>query len=207
MRHIGLFGGTFNPIHTGHLLAAEAVLKQLKLDEIHFLPAAYSPFKTRPKLSDHHRIAMLKRAIEGYPRFKIDTRELSRSGPSYTIDTLVEIAESSPQSQLYLLIGMDAWGSFERWHQWQELIKLCHLVVVTRPGYTPDPLSDYWQDKCPTDINTLKDSHSGKLVFITVPASNTASSDVRHHITLGQSTNNDLPFAVQKYIEEHRLYR
>jgi nicotinate-nucleotide adenylyltransferase len=207
MRHIGLFGGTFNPVHTGHLLAADAVREQLGLDEIRFLPAAFSPFKVRPKLSDSHRVAMLMHAVTDHPEFKIDTRELHMQGPSYTINTLKSINRDSPRNRLYLLIGMDAWQGFEQWHKWQEIIEICHLVVTTRPGYSPKHLSDFWQAKKVTDANEIKRSRARKLMFVSVPRSEAASSEIRKFIKKGQSTKRFLPDSVAQYIEEHQLYR
>ncbi len=207
MQHIGLFGGSFNPVHQGHILAADSVHTQLGLDEIRFLPASHSPFKTRPKLSDAHRTEMLERAISGYPALKIDARELQRPGPSYTIDTLKEVARDRPGDRLYLLIGMDAWEQFEHWHQWREIIKYCHLVVLSRPNYSPSALSEYWQEKLTSDIQSLKGSAAGKLIFVTIPASEAASNEIRERIKQGHSTHSDLPKAVSDYIEEQQLYR
>ena len=207
MKHIGLFGGSFNPVHCGHLLAAESVLEQLALDEILFLPAACSPFKARPEIRDTQRLDMLRCAIEDYPAFKIDSRELKQPGPSYTINTLVDIAAENPQTQLYLLIGMDAWEHFERWKQWREIMDLCHLIVLSRPGYSMPELSEYWRERLIDDVQMLKKSAPGKLVFVTVPASNAASNEIRECIKQGRNTCNDLPEAVRDYIEEQQLYR
>jgi nicotinate-nucleotide adenylyltransferase len=207
MRHIGLFGGTFNPVHTGHLLAADAVREQLGLDEIHFLPAAYSPFKARPELSDSHRIAMLEHAVADYPEFKIDTRELHMDGPSYTINTLKSINGDLLRDRLYLLIGMDAWRDFEHWHKWQEILEICHIVVTTRPGFSPENLSDFWHAKQVTKADEIKRSRAGKLMFVSVPRSEAASSEIRKYIKKSQSTKSFLPDSVSQYIEEHQLYR
>jgi len=207
MRHIGLFGGTFNPVHCGHLLAAESVRTQLELDELRFLPAAQSPFKSRPTISDNHRIAMLELAIAGNPKLTIDTRELQRAGPSYTIDTLIEFAHECPGDRLYLLLGVDAWKDFEQWRQWPSIVDLCHLVVLSRPGYSIPALSKYWQKKLLDDVQTLKDSRAGKLIFITVPASKAASNEIRKRLKNKQNINDNLPETVRAYIEEHQLYR
>lgn len=206
MRRIGLFGGTFNPIHCGHILAAESMVTELELDELRFLPAAQSPFKPRPEISDSHRIAMLELAIAGNPKLKVDARELQRPGPSYTIDTVTEIAGDHPGDQLYLLLGMDAWKEFERWKQWQKITELCHLIVLSRPAYSTPVLSEYWQKKQLSDIQTLKDSTTGKLIFVTVPASKAASNEIRAWLKNKRSPNDDLPEAVRAYIERHELY-
>jgi nicotinate-nucleotide adenylyltransferase len=207
MQHIGLFGGSFNPVHQGHILAADSVRTQLGLDEIRFLPPSHSPIKTSPELSDAHRTEMLERAISGYPALKIDARELQRPGPSYTIDTLKEIAGDHLGDRLYLLIGMDAWEQFEHWHQWREIIKYCHLVVLSRPNYAHVALSEFWQEKLSSDIQGLKGSAAGRLVFVTIPASEAASNEIRERIKQGRSTHNDLPQAVIDYIQEQQLYR
>lgn len=207
MRHIGVFGGSFNPVHRGHIIAADSARMQLELDEVRFLPAAHSPFKTRSALSDAHRIDMLKRAIEGHPAFKIDTQELLRSGPSYTLDTLTAITNDRPGDRLYLLIGMDAWQTFEFWHQWQTILELGHLVVLSRPGYSPSALSEYWREKMVTGSQELKNSTAGRLMFVTVPASKAASNTIREQIQQGLDVSDDLPGSVHNYILEHQLYR
>ena len=207
MRHIGLFGGTFNPIHHGHLLAAVSVRTQLKLDEIRFFPAAYSPFKSRPEVSDTHRVEMLKLVIEDDPALKIDTRELQRPGPSYTFDTLVDIAREQPEDRLYLLIGMDAWRQFEGWQRWQEIIKLCHLVVLSRPGFSFSELPEHWQKRRVKDIRDLKNASVGKLIFVTVPACDVASNTIRERIRQDRHTGASLNESVRHYIEHHQLYR
>lgn len=207
MRHIGLFGGTFNPIHHGHLLAAVSVRTQLKLDEIRFVPAAYSPFKSRPEVSDTHRVEMLKLVIEDDPALKIDTRELQRPGPSYTFDTLVDIARERPEDRLYLLIGMDAWRQFEGWQRWQEIIKLCHLVVLSRPGFFFSELPEHWQKRRVKDIRDLKNASVGKLIFVTVPACDVASNTIRERIRQDRHTGAGLNESVRHYIEHHQLYR
>lgn len=207
MRHIGLFGGTFNPIHRGHLLAADSVRTQLQLDEIRFLPAACSPFKTRPEVNDAHRVEMLELAIEDHSGLKVDTRELQRPGPSYTIDTLVDIAREHPEDRLYLLIGMDAWHQFEDWQRWQEIVKFCHLVVLSRPGFSFSELPEYWQKRQVNDVGGLKTASAGKLIIVTVPACDAASNTIRERIRQGRDTEIDLPESTGQYIERHRLYR
>ena len=207
MRHIGLFGGTFNPIHRGHLLAADSVRTQLQLDEIRFLPAACSPFKTRPEVNDAHRVEMLELAIEDHSGLKVDTRELQRPGSSYTIDTLVDIAREHPKDRLYLLIGMDAWHQFEDWQRWQEIVKFCHLVVLSRPGFYFSELPEHWEKRRANNLPDLKNAAVGKLIFVTVPACHAASNNIRERIRQGRSTEADLTKSTRHYIERHLLYR
>ena len=205
-RHIGLFGGSFNPVHSGHLLAAISIFQQLGLAQVRFLPAAQSPFKERPELSDMHRLAMLECALAPHPGLTVDARELDKASPSYTIDTLKSLALDYPLDTLYLIIGMDAWQEFERWRDWQLIIETCHLVVSSRPGFSAVSLSTDWQARLETNVAKLKASSAGKLIFLGVPASNAASSDIRSRIGQGQSTLGLLPDPVKTYIEAEHLY-
>lgn len=206
IRHIGLFGGSFNPVHSGHLLAAVAVCQQLELDQLRFLPAAQSPFKDRPELSDAHRLAMLKRALANHSALTIDARELDNAGPSYTVDTLKSLAKDFPGDNFYLIIGMDTWREFEHWRDWQTIIERCHLVVTSRPGYSNTPLPTDWEARLETDVARLKMSKAGKLIFVSVPASNAASSDIRDRIEQGKDLTGLLADPVREYIETEYLY-
>lgn len=208
MRHIGLFGGTFNPVHQGHLLAAQAVLETLQLDEVRFLPAAQSPLKQKPELPDHHRVAMLQRALAPYKKFVLDTRELSRPGPSYTIETLRELRLEKAEDRLYLLLGMDTWSTIEQWRDWQQIPDYCHLAVMTRPGYSPNSLSEYWQPRLASELDDLRRTPRGRLVFVAIPPSKAASSTIRNQLEQGIPVRSDyLPDTVLDYIRTQRLYR
>ncbi len=206
-RHIGLFGGSFDPVHRGHLLAAQSVQQQLSLDSLVWLPAAQSPFKAAPASPDRHRIAMLRLAIEAYPQFKLDTRELLRSGPSYSIDTLSEIVAEQPQNHYYLLMGVDAWVGFEQWYRWQSIVDLCNLVVVTRPAYERPLLSSGWQKKCISRVEDIRSRKTGGVIFLSVPESPAASSDIRQRLQHGKPVDGLLSPQVQSYIAEHGLYQ
>jgi nicotinate-nucleotide adenylyltransferase len=207
VQHIGLFGGSFDPVHLGHLLAAQSVQQQLRLDEVVFLPAAQSPFKPSPQVSNHHRLTMLAAALTGYSGFKLDDRELGRPGPSYTVYTLREMVAAQPKDHRYLIIGMDAWGDFEHWHAWQEIMQLCHLVVVTRPGYPAPELSDDWKCKQYTSVEGLRDAKAGGLMVLQVPASTAASREIRAQLKQRLPVDEDMPAPVTAYIREHQLYR
>lgn len=204
--HVGLFGGSFDPVHNGHLLVADSVQQQLALDTVVFLPAAQSPFKPRPETTDDDRLEMLARAVEAYPRLRLDARELSRPGPSYTIDTLRELVSEQPQSRFYLMIGMDAWVDFEAWRAWPEILSLCHLIVMTRPGYSTPVMSLEWQQRQVQSIQQIRQFKAGKLCFIAVPPSSAASGKIRERIKKALSVEKDLHKAVSDYIEQKRIY-
>ena len=203
-KRIGLFGGTFNPVHAGHIVVAKSIDEQLDLDELRFIPAAQSPFKDKPNIDDHHRLAMLELAIKSVEGFTVDSRELAKPPPSFTIDTLKSIAREQTDDQLCLLIGIDAWLDFEQWHDWQSIADLCCLVVMTRPGYAQTELSGYWQSK---KISSTQDLANGKLIFMAVLASNASSSMIRRQIRDGAETKEYLDSAVAQYIDAHQLYR
>jgi len=142
MRRIGLLGGTFNPIHFGHLRMAQELAEVLSLDEVRFIPSANPPHKTAPSVSAKHRANMVQLAVENNPLFKLDTRELKRIGASYTIDTLTSLRhELGNNVALCLMMGSDAFTKLNSWHRWQELLNFCHLILVQRPNNrTKQPL-------------------------------------------------------------------
>ncbi len=203
-KHIGLFGGSFDPVHTGHTRTIKSVAEQLSLDQVCFIPAARSPFKDKSTVKDTDRITMLTLALEPYPNFKIDQREINQSGTSYTIDTLNSIHAEQPDAQLYFIIGMDAWQGFERWKQWQDITALCHIVVMTRPEYFASPLSDFWQEKLSTQVKCLRENDN-RLFFVQVSELEISSSQIRGSLQKGKLAEG-LDGKVAAYIKQHALY-
>ena len=135
MRKIGIFGGSFDPVHFGHLRPAFEILQTLALDEIRLVPAGKSPLRDPPVAPAALRLQMLLAAVRGAAQFIVDERELHRPGPSYTVDTLAELRNEFPQAQLALIVGMDAFLSFTEWHEWRSLFKYAHVIVAHRPGW------------------------------------------------------------------------
>ncbi len=134
---IGILGGTFDPIHHGHLRCAQELLQDLPLDEVRLVPCRIPPHRDTPQASAEQRLRMLKAALDGAPGLTVDDRELSREGPSYTVDTLHSLRAEFGATPLCLIVGMDAFNGLDRWHRWQELIGLAHIVVAHRPGWLP----------------------------------------------------------------------
>ena len=133
MRCIGVFGGTFDPVHFGHLRTAYELLVRLELAEVRFVPCAVAPHRRQPITDSATRVRMLEAAIADVPEFVIDTRELERAGPSYTVDTLESLRTEYPDEALCLLLGMDAFLGLPGWHEWERLLDLAHIVVANRP--------------------------------------------------------------------------
>ncbi|MGB0937429.1 MAG: nicotinate-nucleotide adenylyltransferase [Colwellia sp.] len=154
---IGILGGTFNPIHIGHTLPAQSVATSLALDKVVLLPANIPPHKEMPTISAQHRANMVKLACKDSAIFDCDTRELNRDGHSYTVDTLKELNAVYPKQTLYFIMGMDSLLTFTTWHNYQEILTFCHIVVTTRPGHPFDDTFNHSFD------DTLKKSSKVSL--------------------------------------------
>lgn len=210
---IGILGGTFDPIHFGHLRMAEELRMRLGLSKVHFIPSARPPHRDRTHTTAEARAAMVELAIAGNPGFFLDTRELQRHGPSYTYDTLSELrAEIGLNTPLALLLGSDAFFGLPNWHRWQELTELAHIVVAGRPGtqlqaeLLPEALRTLWQEKRTEQPRDLQSSAAGRILWQTVTALDISSSELRAALQQGLSTRYLLPENVGTYIASHHLY-
>ncbi len=213
MKLVGILGGTFNPIHYGHLRMAQEVADALALDEVKFIPSANPPHKDSVTVSAEHRAAMVKIAIENNPQFSLDDCELKRKGTSYTIDTLIDLSESlGGETALCLIMGSDAFIKFNTWHRWQTLLDYAHIVLVQRPSLEP-------QNKLPSELEALLRDHyteqhadlsSENAGFITmqqITAQDISSTHIRHLLQYGKSVRYLLPDVVAAYIIEHQIYQ
>lgn len=217
---IGLSGGTFNPIHFGHLRMAQELAESLHLNHVRFIPAASPPHKATPEVSAAHRSTMAGLAIAGNPLFSLDQREMSRTGASYTIDTLLSLrAELGEDASLVLLLGSDAFTQFNTWHRWQEIIQLCHIALAQRPGTSnTKPANSPYADGLPKVLETLllnhysengADLHSCAAGFITmqqVTALDISSTAIRETLQQKRSARYLMPDNVIDYIQRHQLY-
>lgn len=192
-RTVGLFGGTFDPVHDAHLALARAALHALSLDELLWIPTGQPWHKAgRAVTPAAHRAAMVALAIAGEPRFVLDTLEIDRAGPSYTVDTVRALSSRRPGTRWVLLLGGDQFARLSTWHEWQALAAMVTFAVALRPGAEP-----------------AADPRVRSLPFATVPMPPTdlSASDIRHRIRAGLDIAGMVPPAVARYIEEHRLYR
>jgi nicotinate-nucleotide adenylyltransferase len=207
---IGILGGTFDPVHFGHLRPALEVQEALALEELRLLPCHIPPHRPQPHASAAQRLAMLEAAVRAYPAFRIDTRELRRNGPSYTFDTLVSLRQELGDAGLCLLMGMDAFGDLTTWHRWDELIDLCHLVVMTRPG-TDVPaggeLAGFIRRHRVPEAAGLRHGPAGRLLFQPVTALAISASRLRELLAEGLSPAFLTPEAVIELINREGLYR
>lgn len=212
MSPIGVFGGTFDPIHFGHLRLAEEMRGALGLSRVLFVPAGKPPHREAPRITATHRLEMVRRAIAGNPFFAVDAREVQRAYPSYMVDTLASLrTEIGAMQPLWLLLGADAFVGLASWHNWQRLFDLAHIGVVTRPGAhlldahaLPEPLqSEVLQRRVagPSGIGP-----AGSVCFQPMTPLEISATAIRDTLGRHDSARYLLPEAVLDYINEHQFY-
>ncbi|TXL20663.1 nicotinic acid mononucleotide adenylyltransferase [Methylococcaceae bacterium HT5] len=204
---IGIYGGTFNPVHYGHLRTALEVSEIFALNELRLLPCAQPAHRAEPEVSALARLHMLELAIANYPYFICDTRELGREGPSYMVDTLASIRAEIADVPLLLFIGTDAFNSLTRWYRWQSLFDYAHIVVMTRPGFKADTLLGFYANRQVDDRHSLKTCPSGKIYFQHVTQLDISASFIRQMIAEQKNVSFLLPESVIKYIQAEKIYR
>ena len=207
---VAIFGGTFDPIHYGHLRAAAEVRDALGEVDFRLLPSGTPPHREAPHASADQRLAMLRLAVRHHPDFTIDDREISRQGPSYMVETLESLRAEQGAGALILILGQDAANYLDRWHRWQDLFGLCHLVVMTRPesssAYSAT-LLDTIRPRRTAAIAALHESCCGYVLHLPVTQLAISSTDIRSQLAAGRNPRFLLPDAVLTFLVRHQLYR
>jgi nicotinate-nucleotide adenylyltransferase len=215
LQAIGILGGTFDPIHFGHLRLAQETAVALGLSQVRFIPAGIPPHREPPHASAEHRQAMVNIAIADNPLFKLDGRELGKTTPCYTVETLTELrAELGDEQPICLLMGADAFLGLPKWHRWRELFNLAHVVVAHRPGYSTDTwrsAMDYellleWQQRQSAPEESFHTLAAGKIISQTMTALDISASRIRQLLETSESPRYLLPETVLDYIHTHLLY-
>jgi nicotinate-nucleotide adenylyltransferase len=196
LSRIGIFGGSFDPVHHTHLALADVALTHLKLDRLLWVPVGQPWQKSSQLVRAADRAAMVQLAIAHEPRFQLESCELLRTGPSYTVDTVRELRGRAEfaGAQWFLIIGQDQFAQFHTWHGWEELARMVTLAVANRAGEAPQS-------------NPEVAAASGAVIVLPLPPSNVSATGVRLRIALGQDVSAMVPEAVARYIEEHGLYK
>jgi nicotinate-nucleotide adenylyltransferase len=212
MQPIGIFGGTFDPIHYGHLRLAEEMAERLGLERVLFIPAGQPPHRGAPHVAAAHRLEMVRRAIEGNPRFAVDAREVENQRPSYTVDTLTALrAELGVGQPLWLLLGADAFLGLPSWHAWRQLLDLAHIAVAARPGaglqqsgLMPEALKNELSQR--QQAAGSASSPAGSVQLQQMTPLDISATAIRDTLARHGSARYLLPDAVLDYIHEHQLY-
>lgn len=195
----GILGGTFDPVHNGHLMIAGEAMKRLDLDGVLFIPTWRTPLKEDNEITPaEHRVKMVELAIAGNPAFRLSTIEIDRAGISFTVDTIAGLKKTAGDDyELYLITGLDSLETLSRWKEPDRLIKMCRLVTVRRPGYEIPDIAEL--DK---EVPGLSDN----LIIIDETAPDISATDIRERVADGRPVSGLVPAAVEKYIRENGLY-
>jgi len=210
MSPMGIFGGTFDPIHYGHLRTAFEMLQALRFGEVRFMPCGDPPHRDQPHADARLRLEMVRVAVEAQPGFVVDDRELKREGPSYSVDTLAELRAEFPSRPIGLIIGMDAFLGLPKWHQWRDILELAHVIVAHRPGWrAPDlgPLGELLADRGTHRIDDLHQASAGRVFIHDVTQLEISSSEIRELVAIGRDPRFLLPDPVCEVISQSGCYR
>lgn len=205
---IGIYGGTFNPVHYGHLRTALEVKELFELEQLCLIPCRLPPHRDEPEVPAEIRLQMLEAAIADVPGFSVDRRELDRPGPSYMVETLQSLREElGSELPLLLFIGADAFAGLAGWYQWRHLFDYAHLVVMTRPGFSGTVLPAFLQQRCAHTGEQLRSQAAGFLYFQEVTALAISATAIRQLLAIGRNPRFLLPDAVISLIGRYQLYQ
>lgn len=205
---IGILGGTFDPIHFGHIRPALAIKQQLGLDKIWLMPNKTPPHKNSTQTSALHRQAMVERVCQQYPDFELCDIELTLTGPSYTSNTLNLLRQLYPQHQFLFIMGMDSFVNLPKWHQWQQLFELTNLIICQRPGWQLTSENPMLNELClrKANIRQLSSTDVGKIIPVDIQLEHISSTQIRQAIITNLQVSTLLPDNVLSYIQQHHLY-
>ncbi len=211
---LGVLGGTFDPIHFGHLRLAQELADALGLARVRFIPSGTPPHRNPPQVNGAHRLEMVRIAIAGNPLFESDDREIRRDGISYTYDTLIELREELGERPLCLLMGADAFAALTTWHRWQELFDLAHVVIAHRPGFRlqelqaslPAPLRKIYLQRL-AGTPGIPRAHAGSVLTREITALDISATRIRALLAQGSSPRYLAPEVVLEYIDHNLLYK
>lgn len=208
---VAIMGGTFDPIHNGHLRTAVDIVDRFHFSELRLVPCFQPVHKSHPSVTAMQRLDMVSLAVRHHPNLIVDDREIKRSGPSFSIDTLIELRhELGPDTSITMVVGMDSFISLPRWHQWQRILNYAHVLVVSRPGWHPEfsiELQELVEKSRAQTTAELQSAPAGKIHMETLTALGISSSMIRSLCEHNKSIAYLLPESVHAYIDQHTLYQ
>jgi nicotinate-nucleotide adenylyltransferase len=208
---IAIYGGTFDPVHIGHLRSAIDVRSTLEVGRLFMVPSSTPPHRQKPSVTPADRLEMLRLSVTDLAGIEVDDREINRSGVSYSIDTLAEIRSEYPLCHIYFILGADAFSLLHTWHRWQELTDFAHLVVLERPGSSsPQPTDPVLEWRSEREIKTVSEfgaENMGRVLRLKLAQWQVSATDIRERCRTGQSIDLLVPKTVQSFIDEHKLYQ
>lgn len=203
----GIFGGTFDPVHKGHLETITTVVDKCTLERVYFIPSATPPHRAQPDASAQQRLEMVSLAIANHPRLAVDDRELKRATLSYTYDTVKSLQTEDGSRRYCLILGVDALSGLASWYRWRELLTSIHFIVVHRPGWEmPEPLPNWWRQGSTEVVEELKQFEAGKICLLEVEPNPLSATEIRYGITQGIDVSTMVTDSVWDYICTNKLY-
>ena len=207
----GIFGGTFDPVHNGHLNTVASVKANCNLQKVSFIPASIPPHRDLPGATAKQRLDMVELAISGYPDFEVDDRELQRDSPSYTFDTVKSLQADFPNRNYCFIVGVDAFIGLEKWHLWRDLLDQVNFIVMRRPGWlAPSPLPIWWSERKKHCCDELRNNNiarsGGGIVEIEVEPNPVSATEIRYGIASNVDISSMVTDSVRDYIYSNNLY-
>jgi nicotinate-nucleotide adenylyltransferase len=206
-RLICLFGGTFDPVHYGHLKPLNELQQYLAADAVYVLPASVPPHRPAPLASSEQRQNMLQLALREYPGFILDSRELERSGPSWTVLTLQSFRQQYPDASLCLVMGSDAFNGLSSWYHWQQIPQLANIIVIERAGMKTAKRPDWATEHLVRDVDSLRESKSSSILFVSLKGYDISATEIRQRMAQKLDVTGMLPDNVIDYIRQNGIYQ
>ena len=206
-RLICLFGGTFDPVHYGHLKPLNELQQYLAADAVYVLPASIPPHRPAPQASSEQRQNMLQLALREYPGFILDSRELERSGPSWTVLTLQSFRQQYPDASLCLVMGSDAFDGLSSWYHWQQIPQLANIIVIERAGMKTAKRPDWATEHLVRDVDSLRESKSSSILFVSLKGHDISATEIRQRMAQKLDVTGMLPDNVIDYIRQNGIYQ
>ncbi|GBE08901.1 nicotinate-nucleotide adenylyltransferase [bacterium BMS3Abin11] len=206
-RLIYLYGGTFDPVHYGHLKPLDELQQKLTADAVYILPASIPPHRPVPQASCQQRVEMLKLALREYPDFILDCRELEREGPSWTVLTLQSFQQQYPADNLCLVMGSDAFASLPTWYHWKEILQLAHIIVIQRAGELACSMPDWATEHMVDDVTALRNRKCSSVMPVSLKGYDISATDIRQRLNEGRDIDGMLSDEVIDFIRQNGLYQ